>query len=219
LSSYTGVDCFWLEPTGRARLALRRFTFSPSEHRPEGTGRGGWHACPQSKYGCNATVDLDDFIRLRFKEEGDYGRVLLEVPKGRRPGHRDPRWPTVCDACAEPFPAGAHWQVNQTEEYERADGGLEYVHSYAGPPGALLHLRWGWNMSRDGQRNMGADGISLGAYCPNGMLWQVDHEATGGGRWTRTGDPRDPPSLTVSPSIVAGDYHGFLQAGRFTDSL
>jgi hypothetical protein len=55
--------------------------------------------------------------------------------------------------------------------------------------------------------------------------WMVDAPSTSGGHWHRDGDPRDPPSLTVSPSIAAGEpgtpgyYHGHLQAGQLTGHL
>lgn len=80
------------------------------------------------------------------------------------------------------------------------------------PPGMLLDAHWY-------PCEPGPDGIKLMAALPNGLLWCVDGQATGGGGWTRTGDPRQPETLTCSPSIVAGDYHGFLQGGRFTDDL
>lgn len=44
--------------------------------------------------------------------------------------------------------------------------------------------------------------------------WYVDGKAKDGGRWSRTGDPTaDPPTLSVTPSILTPDYHGFLTDG------
>lgn len=211
-----------MEPTGRMRLSLRRFTFRPDQTRPEGWGRGSHHACPASDWGCDASVDLEDFITARWDDSPGYGKVMMQVPLRRRPGKRDPRWPPDCAKCGEPFPRGAQWQVNQVQEFRRSDTGeIVYSrgHSDAAVAGALYDVWWGRYLGKDGRENVGDDGISLGAICPNGALWQVDHEASGGGRWTRTGDPRRPETLTVSPSIMAGDYHGFLQGGRFTNSI
>jgi hypothetical protein len=90
-------------------------------------------------------------------------------------------------------------------------------------PGALWSALW----MRDSARvNPGKpdDSIWLAARCPSisggyGNDWQVDAAASGGGFWTRTGDPRNPPSLSVTPSIQTGDYHGFLTQGVFTDHV
>jgi hypothetical protein len=52
--------------------------------------------------------------------------------------------------------------------------------------------------------------------CPNGFIWCVDRKSSNGDGWTVTGEW---PNITCSPSIVAGDYHGFLQNGEFTADL
>ena len=139
---------------------------------------------------------------------------MLGVVKRLHPPHSDMRWPVVCERCGVPFLRDDEWQVNQAQVYHRSDTGEEVVtrgYHERSAAGALLDLWWRHGMkTQDGQGYVGADGISLGAFCPNGFLWEVDGEASRGGRWTRTGDPRDPETLTVSPSIVAGDYHGFL---------
>lgn len=48
--------------------------------------------------------------------------------------------------------------------------------------------------------------------CPNGEQWEIDRWSSNGTGWTVTGDL---PNITCSPSIVAGDYHGFLRNGEF----
>ncbi len=221
--SYAGCACYWLEPTGRVRLSLRRFTFSVSEG-DEDDGRH--HDCPEGESGCDASVELVTFLPLRF-DDGEYGRTMREVPRSARPLARDPRWPDACEHCREPFPRRAMRQVNQAEEYRRSDSDtLVYMRRPYGEENAGALLDGWWlhrRLSEDGQGYVGPDGIALIAICPNGYPWELDGPATGGGRWTRTGDPRDPPSLTVSPSIAIVDpaspkhYHGFLQAGSFTD--
>ena len=54
--------------------------------------------------------------------------------------------------------------------------------------------------------------------------WPVDAPSSGGGHWTRSGDPRA-CNITASPSIAIGEpgkpgfYHGFLRAGVLTDHI
>jgi hypothetical protein len=212
MSRYAGVPCFWLEPTGRVRLSLRRFTFA---------GRG--RDCPARSYGHGASVELDVELPLRIHTDEDGFRYIEQVPKRQCPGRRDPRWPKLCAQCGEPFLPGDEWQVNQAEIYTRSDNGALIAfrgHGDKAAAGALFHCWWlEGAMGGVREAKPGPDGIILTAICPNGCEWIVDGEATGGGHWTRTGDARQPETLTVTPSIIAGDYHGFLQNGRFTDDL
>ena len=52
--------------------------------------------------------------------------------------------------------------------------------------------------------------------CPNGEVWCIDRKSSNGDGWQVTGDW---PDITCQPSIVAGDYHGFLRGGEFTPDL
>jgi len=52
--------------------------------------------------------------------------------------------------------------------------------------------------------------------CPNGDPWEIDAWSSNGTGWTVTGEL---PRITCAPSIVAGDYHGFLRDGEFTPDL
>jgi hypothetical protein len=52
--------------------------------------------------------------------------------------------------------------------------------------------------------------------CPNGELWEIDRQSSNGDGWKVEGEW---PNLTCTPSIVAGDYHGFLRNGEFTPDL
>jgi hypothetical protein len=52
--------------------------------------------------------------------------------------------------------------------------------------------------------------------CPNGDVWCPDRKSSNGDGWAVTGEW---PNLTCTPSIVAGDYHGFLRGGEFTLDL
>lgn len=51
--------------------------------------------------------------------------------------------------------------------------------------------------------------------CPNGEKWEIDRKSSNGDGWTVTGDL---PNITCAPSIVAGDYHGWLRSGEFYDA-
>lgn len=209
--TYTGVACFWLEPTGRGRVGLRRFTFS---------GRG--HDCPKRKDGGHDASKLTRrFASAPWTKDADGHVSLKGVPRKLVPSRSSASWPRKCSACGGPFGRGAEWQSFWALEYVRGDTGekvyMRNVHGreYAG---ALMHVPWYEGAGREWHKVQDrGDGIILGAVCPNGALWVIDAEATGGGFWERTGDPRNPSTLTVSPSILAGDYHGFLQGGRFTD--
>lgn len=236
------TKCFWLEPTGMVRISLRRFTHGLS------TQDGVWEpesrqhrACPaQSEHtyesgerhrqGCDASVDLGIEVPARTQAEPGGYRVLLPVPAKHRPAARDPRWPQVCDACGQPFKWGDIRQVNQAEVYTRGDSGEQVAFRGYGDKsmaGALYDMWWRHDYRvvdvQGVERGyVGPDGIALAAICPNGLAWEVDGPASGGGGWTRTGDPRRPETLSVTPSIVAGKpgapetYHGWLQNGQFS---
>lgn len=52
--------------------------------------------------------------------------------------------------------------------------------------------------------------------CPNGDVWCIDRMSSNGNGWQVTGNW---PNITCAPSIVAGDYHGFLRDGVFTADI
>lgn len=213
--------CYWLEPTGRERVSLRRFTFSV----PEGDEPSPSHRnCPASeRWGHDASVLTDIELDTVWETMEDGYIVHAAVPEELqlRLLSGDERWPTACEKCGDPFLDDDQWQINNLRLFTRHDTGDIHVmkHGYdVDIPGALYD-GGPWLRSRpteDGQGYVGPDGIALVAVCPGGYHWEVDGPATGGGRWTRTGDPRKPETLTVTPSIVAGPYHGHLQNGRFT---
>lgn len=205
---YPGCACYWLEPTGKGRVGLRRFTDE---------------RCPKTTWGHDASRICAIEFPIVWKTDEDGYLLQQGVPRSKVPRRSDPRWPKRCKACRKAFPKEATWQSFVATEYVRSDTGkrvwLRHVMGIE-CAGAMydveyLHGEWGkWQKVKEEP-----DGIILGAVCPNGALWIVDAQASSGGYWTRSGDPRRPETLTASPSIVAGDYHGFLQAGRFTDDL
>lgn len=206
---YPGVPCWWADQTDKAAVHLRRYRSSEAEGGAcEGEGPWGYH---------NASTERIDTAPVIWQGEGwerSYSVTYEEPP------HDDPRWPTTCDFCDYEFVEEDYWQVSSDIIYRRLDNGEEVLlvgeHGSrgSGPPGMLFEMHWGFNSKP------GPDGLIIGAVCPNGAIWGVDAPATGGGVWTREGVAKaDPPTVTAQPSIVAGDYHGFLQNGAFTDDL
>lgn len=206
------TPCFWVEETDREAWGLRRFVSSTEEKCPA----GGYHNAlkmigerkrPPSRL---ASRDLDDFpAAIRRRKD----------------------WPTACDACGREFVDGDYFQVWTEKVFRRPETGEEW-NGRDLPAGAIYDLAWMHHL--DAYRVI--DGICLGVVLPPGpnpppiwdartRVWTADGPASTGGYWTRTGDPRNPPSLSYTPSIAfgvpgsQGYYHGFLTAGALTDHV
>ncbi|MCX6024625.1 MAG: hypothetical protein NTZ05_23415 [Chloroflexi bacterium] len=54
-------------------------------------------------------------------------------------------------------------------------------------------------------------GPHLTVRLPNRWDWDMDGPMSNGPGWERAGDP---PHITAAPSIVAGDWHGWLRGGE-----
>jgi len=122
--------------------------------------------CPKREGGgCDARLVLAD----RTKEE-----------LGSFPGDPDDPRLAECHHCGEVF--DGTWVVGHDPLY-LGEGGAEMVLSEAGP-GATWDAGWMPDEYR------GEDGVALCVRLPNGIDWMIDGPATGGGRWTRSGDPR-----------------------------
>lgn len=191
---YPAVECFWVEPNGRALRTLRRY-------------RRGEEKCSQNRMGYHTTtVEIGDFdVIWNHLEDGT--QVVAAIDNAEYAD--DPRWPTHC-VCGYKYTEEDHWQASQEPIYASADGRQAWTSPAYGrqpTPGAMFDTFWRPELRKE-------DGLAISAVCPNGQVWCIDDHATqGDGFWTRTGEP---PMLTVSPSIVAGDYHGHLQNGAFT---
>ena len=110
---------FWLEPTGRQRVALRRYTRVVGAPWPW-TCETGWH---------QAIVWTDEEIDEVVDERG-----LTSSPP--EPDHDDPRWPAECGkGCGYRFADSDPWQAWGGELFRRTDTGeLRVLHTSMCPP-------------------------------------------------------------------------------------
>ncbi len=183
------VKCFLITPTKRVGRWLRRYCLSETD---KCTGKYGYH---------NAMIYLDE-INGVFSTEG-YLDCAEEIK---------PEWvfPTKCDHCEYQFKSEDKKQLFQNEFYSDEQG-RRFTLSDA-PPGAMWDAQW----IHSERRKRNSDGLFLYVKCPNGREWGIDGKSSNGDGWIRQGIP---PILTVTPSIWADDYHGFLQNGIFTPDL
>ncbi len=99
----------------------------------------------------------------------------------------------------------ASWLWDPTGERQKA--GKHVLIKTAGSDGYLsVHYWRDWSQKRS----------PIFVICPNGMEWGVDCKSSNGDGWKVEGEW---PNITCTPSIVAGDYHGFLRDGDFTPDL
>lgn len=192
--------CFWVERMGEAEISLRRYGRSDDR-------------CPAGGTYHNASVAIDR-EPLRLSDRGTIAALRVADYADR------PEWPVAC-TCGYTFTEDDERQVNQEAIY-RADDGREWPHKSL-PVGTMQDAAW--------QRpfGVGPDGIALVVVLPpeapdsRAHWWHVDGPSRNNGvpgpGWTRTGDPRNPPTLSVTPSILTGDYHGFLTGGVLSDPL
>jgi hypothetical protein len=203
---YPATQTYWLEPTDRVQVGLRRYT----RHDGAWTCEAGWHQA----------MTLTGTAPVVLNAEG------LEVSPGIVTPHDDPRWPAACEKeCGYQFTEDDQWQDWSHRLYRRTDTGEEMGLRDA-PPGASWNAWWLPESYR------GPDGLALVVKCPNGRDWNVDSQASNCTRpgqphqcWVRHGDPRE-CRVTVDKngetcaagagSILAGDYHGFLRDGVLT---
>ncbi len=210
----SGVRCFLIEPTERARISLRRFCYSD----------GPAAACSASHCGTHDAEVLVGEGPIVASRDGRPGTYPCDLP--RQPYDGDPRWPSAC-ACGYIFRRADQAQVRQVRIYVRKDTGEETTLRDA-LPGAMYDATW----CHAYPQWCGPDGRSLIVRCPNGRDWHIDSRASNCTLpndnthrcWCRHGIPPDltvdknpkPGSSTCSAgagSIQAGDWHGYLRAG------
>jgi hypothetical protein len=221
------TQTFWCERTDLVRVSLRRFTYSE-----RADGGAAHQNCPKTNYGHDASRVIDeqatlasDWITL-LPEKGEGHYTVNEQP------HDDPRWPVVCDSCGQIFPDGAVWQTNADPLYRGCPDGKLYTLRDV-PPGAMWDASWYRGAGVTYRWWTGDDGISLVVKLPNGHHWMPDSRCSNCTLpednvhrcWVRHGDPKlanltvDKNGVTCAAgagSILAGDYHGFLQNGVLT---
>lgn len=222
--------CYWLEETNQAEVGLRRF--SDTKDIKEFDCEHGYH---------QAFAWLGERVE-REKVMHSAGGARHESWEMARHDEKDPRWPTVCDVCKTyEFKPGDTKQAWHESIMLGADGTEYSTHWKHVPDGVKMAeagAMWdGWWMNGTGGINPAKpqDGIHLIVRCPNrdglpgGQDWPVDYRSTGAGSsgafWTRTGDPREPKTLTVRPSISINKttdpnhYHGWLTNGVLSDHI
>ena len=189
---YSAVECFWVEPNGKALRTLRRF-------------RRGEDKCEQNPAGYhNAVVEIGEFDVI-WASGDDGARYVAAIDVA---DCADEGWPTHC-ACGYEFTLDDHWQCNQEPIFVAEDGRRAWTsqaYMRKPTPGAMFDTYWRPELRKE-------DGLAISVICPDGSVWCIDDEATSGGFWTREGTP---PNLTVSPSIQTPGYHGHLQNGVLT---
>jgi len=192
---------FFLEPTGRDRVALRRYESGST--------------CPAGGYHQAMTP---------IGEEPASERAI-----GDDHPHDDPRWPTACAKCAKPFEEEDAWQRFRRAIYRRADTGEEMTLEEA-PAGACWDASWMVQGRTPPCFYVGADGRCLVVKIPGGHQWMIDSRARNCTLpddnehkcWIRHGRPED-GTLHVDKaghtcaagagSIDAPGWHGFLHHG------
>jgi hypothetical protein len=198
-----GIPVFFLEPTERYRLSLRRYT-------PHNQTEGG---CSFHQ----AMVPIGEAT-------GD------ERCNGDVHPHDDPRWPKQCEGCGYAFTDDDVWQLFTDRIYRRGDTGEETTLRDA-PVGASWNASW--MLERDSPWYRGPDGRCLyvrtpgGDWCPDHrasnctMPDDDTHKC-----WVRHGRPED-GTLHVDKngvtcaagagSIGQQTWHGFLHNGQLVE--
>jgi hypothetical protein len=183
------IPCFLSERTQFYRRSVRRYTDRQN--------------CPSNFGYHNANIDIDVVIAPDEEVEWEGSSLDEFLPLS------DPRWPKQCEHCPYQFAEIDIRQWNQNRLYRRP-GTDELFTLREAPVGAMWYADWmsSWH---------GPDGRCLVVMTPGGE-WVIDGPSNGSngkpGVWTRSGKP---PVISVSPSIIAGNYHGWLKDGVLID--
>lgn len=211
------IKVFFLDPTDRQKLRLRRYSH------PRKCAKDGW--------GCDASVEFGE-CDIRYREEKD-GQFTIMSSDDLKPSNADPRWPTACLKCGQPFEEGDERQLFTEQIYTRSDTG-DRTTLRAAPPGACWNAWWISDRRKDGPKGcgyfVGPDGRCLVIRCPDGHDWMIDSRCSNCTLpndnehwcWVRTGRPED-GTLHVDKngktcaagagSIQTKNWHGFLHNG------
>lgn len=191
-----GVQLFVAEQTNSFQRELRRFCW------------------PSKGQDCPTEHDFVGHDGVRYPRSHDASVVIDAVIDGE-PGthgdlwpHDDPRWPAACERCGYVFAESDEWQLNEWHLYRNPQDGQLFVDhpSRPGRPvGACIRVEYA-------DKFYGENSWKI--ILPDGGEWITTQEATGGGRWSVTGEI---PNITVSPSIFHNaphGWHGFIQNGQ-----
>ena len=166
---------------------------------------------------------------------GDKIGAIGDFPFGHASDYGpDAPWPKACDKCGRPVPPGRqdegggegpHYQVFTRRIFDTPERLLA--------PGDMFWAEWHhhpeWTKKCSSWDNCDDPRGHLTVVLPNGRRWDIDSRASNCTMpqdrlhrcWVRHGEP---PAITVDKqgrtcgagagSIQAGDWHGFLRAGR-----
>jgi len=180
---------------------IKCFVLEPSDFAEVSFRRFTYNPGCTESWGHDASVTIGREAYPRSNDQ--QGDALSEPDKS------DPRWPTKCTKCGYVFQIDDQWQVFRNRLFTRSDNG-ELTTIVSAPPGAMWYADWLQNLARY-QRS--PDGRVLVVKTPGGD-WAVDGPSRDGSGWNRTGVP---PNVTVTPSIIIGNYHGFLTDGELRE--
>lgn len=206
------IPIFFIEPTDRDRIYLRRYASGP---------------CGESS------------SRSYHDAMTPIGTELVPPDCDRAGGdhhpHDDPRWPIACEGCGRPFDDSEPWQLLRRRIYRRCRDGCEGISEEMTLDDAPVGACWDapWLIHRGNRLNSGPDGRCLVVKTPGGE-WVIDSRASNCTMpdddehrcWIRHGRPEagtlhvDKNGKTCAAgagSIQAGAYHGFLHHGKLTN--
>ena len=190
------IPCTWWETAGKINRYLRRYC--PDK-------------CP-GVYGFHNAHTLLDTLASSNRLD-DKNRISGDLHP-----HSDLRWPTKCDGCDYVFKPSDTWQRCMEDIYRCVATGEEQEQENM-PYGAISNAWW---MVEDDTDWAGPDGLSLAIVVPGGSrlgtpaIWHPDVPHRGGTPWQRVGDPRNPLSLSIVPSILVTStpkFHAYLTQG------
>lgn len=196
---------FLATPTGRCRVALRRFGY-----RETGAGVCGHDA---------TVVILEDAEASPVGADGYQHGSINEV------AHDDPRWPQACSRCGAAFTsAQTGWQTNELDWYE--GGGHRFslgIGDWEAPVGAVIPAPWMEHLPDNGCPSVRitlpdrerSDGLSTNVWLSRQQASLRRPSGSGelGPQWAISGSL---PGITVTPSIDSPKWHGWIQGGVLT---
>lgn len=201
------ICCFFLEPTGRVSVKLRRYYCSEVTN-----------PCPKGFHDAAVMIGNEP---EQLDKQGFTTNGMKPTP-----AHYDPRWPTSCD-CGYVFREEDVWQRFTERIYRRTDTGEEMTLRDA-PAGAMWYAEWLDRMYvPQGPHNLMVK-TPGGEWCVDGQasncMMKDDFKQEKHHCWVREGEPPNvtagkggPTCSAGAGSIQCGNYHGFLRNGYLED--